>query len=129
MYELRVEDNFSAAHKLREYKGQCENLHGHTWRVQVVVRTKELDNTGLAIDFRDIKQALDSLIQVLDHTCLNELPVFKDHNPSSENIARWLYNELKNNPLLAKVKLQLVRVWESDTASAAYFEEGTVSPL
>jgi 6-pyruvoyltetrahydropterin/6-carboxytetrahydropterin synthase len=123
MYELSVDDNFSAAHQLREYKGQCENLHGHTWRVQVVVRADKLDDTGLAIDFRDIKQALTPLIQTLDHTCLNELPVFAEQNPSSENIARWLYNELCQSPLFAKVKLQFVRVWESDTASAAYFEE------
>ncbi len=123
MYELKVDEYFSAAHQLREYQGQCERLHGHTWRVQVAVRTDKLNDIGLAIDFRELKGALNPLIELLDHSCLNELPVFQKQNPSSENIACWLYNELKQNPALASVKLQLVRVWESDNASAAYFEE------
>ncbi len=122
MYELRIDDCFSAAHQLREYQGQCEKLHGHTWRVRVAVQTDELDDIGLAIDFRELKGALKPLIEMLDHSCLNELPVFEKQNPSSENIARWLYNELKQNPALASVQLQQVRVWESDAASAAYFE-------
>ena len=84
----------------------------------------KLDDIGLAIDFRELKGALKPLIKMLDHSCLNQLPVFEKQNPSSENIARWLYNELKQNPALAKVRLRLIRVWESDTASAAYFEGG-----
>ncbi len=122
MYELMVEQKFSAAHQLREYQGKCENLHGHTWSVQVVIRTEMLDKIGLAIDFRVIKKALDNLLNKLDHTCLNQLDMFLELNPSSENIARWLYNTLKENPQLADVKLHLVRVWESDTACAAYYE-------
>jgi 6-pyruvoyltetrahydropterin/6-carboxytetrahydropterin synthase len=124
MYELMVEDSFSAAHQLRNYKGKCETLHGHNWRVQVVVRAEELNEIGLAIDFAEMKQVLKSLLSRLDHTCLNQLPMFARDNPSSENIARWLYKELLISPVSAKVKLHLVRVWESDTACAAY-SEGT----
>jgi 6-pyruvoyltetrahydropterin/6-carboxytetrahydropterin synthase len=122
MYELMVEANFSAAHQLRNYQGKCESLHGHNWRVQVVVRAEGLNDIGLAIDFTELKRELKSLLAQLDHLCLNQLSMFCEDNPSSENIARWLYNELGQNPALADVKIHLVRVWESDAACAAYFE-------
>jgi 6-pyruvoyltetrahydropterin/6-carboxytetrahydropterin synthase len=122
MYELMVEDGFSAAHQLRNYKGKCENLHGHNWLVQVIVYGQDLNHIGLLIDFGIIKQVLKSLLSQLDHTCLNQLTMFCEENPSSENIARWLYEKLSQHPQLASVKIRLVRVWESDNACASYME-------
>jgi len=88
MYELKIEDSFAAAHNLRGYRGQCEELHGHNWKVEVVVRADRLDSLGLAIDFQDIKKAAKGVLKKLDHTYLNDLPVFKECNPSSELISK-----------------------------------------
>ena len=122
MYELMVEEQFAAAHQLREYQGKCENLHGHNWKVQVFVQADNLNKIGLAVDFNDIKQALRTLLAQLDHQFLNQLPDFQQLNPSSENIACWLFNKLKNDPQLKDVRLSKTVVWESDIACAAYWE-------
>lgn len=116
MFELTVESNFDAAHALRGYKGKCENLHGHTWKVQIFLRGEKLNNIGIMIDFKDIKAALGRIIDQLDHTNLNDLPQFKKDNPSSENVAKWIYEQLKKDlPQLTKVS-----VWESPTSCASY---------
>jgi len=127
MYEVMVEESFSAAHQLRGYKGECESLHGHTWKIQVVVRTEELDKLGLSIDFRRLKDVLRELIAQFDHSFLNQLPMFQQQNPSSENLARFIYEKLEGEPERGKVNLVKVIVWESPTTCAAYFKEQKTS--
>ena len=122
MYELTVSFRFGAAHCLEEYEGKCENLHGHNWRVDVSVSTEQLDKQGLAIDFRIIKELTNGVIDQLDHTFLNENHFLKGLNPTSENIARRIFEELRK-PLADKGgTLARVTVWESEDSLAAYFE-------
>lgn len=117
MYELMVEDTFDAAHALRGYEGPCENLHGHTWKVQVFIKGDKLNNIGLLADFRDIKKALRNILAEFDHKHLNELKLFKLENPSSENLAKIIFEKMKT-----KIKFTgKVTVWESATSSASYF--------
>jgi len=123
MYTLTVEMKFASAHQLRQYMGRCENLHGHSWKVQVSVTAQKLNKIGLAMDFTELKRITNEIVSPLDHTCLNSLPPFTDINPSSENIACWIFNSLKEKLLGYEVKLKSVTVWESDTASATYTEE------
>ncbi len=120
MYELTVESAFSAAHRLREYRGKCENLHGHNWIVEVTIGSKQLDNRGMVIDFRKIKQKLDRVLDRLDHTYLNELPEFKKINPTSENIAAYIYSRLKNLIRGKNIIVKKVSVWETKDSSATY---------
>jgi 6-pyruvoyltetrahydropterin/6-carboxytetrahydropterin synthase len=123
MYTLTVETKFASAHQLREYKGKCENLHGHSWKVRVSVVAQKLNEIGLAIDFTDLRHITNEIVGPLDHTCLNALPQFTDINPSSENIARWIFEALKEKLAGHRVVLKSVTVWESETASATYTEE------
>ena len=120
MYQLDVESDFAAAHQLREYRGQCENLHGHNWRVRLSVRGDTLDASGMLIDFAVLKHELRDACRALDHRFLNELPPFDRVNPTSENLARHLAEALAAR-LPAGVRVAAVRVWESDRASASYF--------
>jgi 6-pyruvoyltetrahydropterin/6-carboxytetrahydropterin synthase len=112
-WTLKVRDKFSAAHFLKEYKGKCENVHGHTFQVEVAIVVTELDRTGIGFDFTEIKKVLSAALP--DHTLLNEAYAF---NPSAENIARHLYGELKK-----RYPIKSVTVWESDDASATYSED------
>lgn len=123
MYELMIETGFASAHQLRGYKGKCENLHGHNWKVQVYVTAEKLNDIDLAIDFHDLKDMTKELVSQLDHTCLNNVFPFTEINPSSENIARWLYDSLKKRLQPYQVDISAVTIWESDTASATYYEE------
>jgi 6-pyruvoyltetrahydropterin/6-carboxytetrahydropterin synthase len=122
MYELMIETRFAAAHQLRNYKGKCENLHGHNWKVQVAVSAERLNEIGLAMDFGDIKAITNDVIGTLDHAMLNELFPFTEINPSSENIARWIYESLKKKIDTDEIEVASVTVWESDTAAATYYE-------
>jgi 6-pyruvoyltetrahydropterin/6-carboxytetrahydropterin synthase len=122
MYELMVESKFAAAHQLRGYKGKCENLHGHNWRVTVAVTAERLNEQGLAIDFNDLKKALRDVLDQLEHTFLNEIFPFTQINPSSENLAKWIYDTLAKKLNDDNVEVASVTVWESDSASASYFE-------
>lgn len=122
MYELTIETQFSAAHQLRGYKGRCEKLHGHNWRVQVSVSSERLDEIGLAIDFHELKKITNEVLLPLDHSMLNEVFPFTEINPSSENIAKWLYDSLKKMVNNDNIKLSAVTVWESEAAAATYFE-------
>ncbi|MFO8056345.1 MAG: 6-carboxytetrahydropterin synthase QueD [bacterium] len=122
MYELAVKRRFSAAHQLRGYKGKCESLHGHTYLIEVFVRSEELDRTGLAVDFKELKKVIDGELSRYDHAFLNELPPFDKDNPSAENMARVIYGGIKKG-LPEAVFLSRVLVWESEDAGAAYFEE------
>jgi 6-pyruvoyltetrahydropterin/6-carboxytetrahydropterin synthase len=122
MYELMIESHFSAAHQLRGYKGKCENLHGHNWRVQVVVSEERVGEIGLVIDFHEFKRIVNEVLLTLDHSVLNEVFPFTEINPSSENIAKWLYDTIKKKIANKKISVSSVSVWESETASATYFE-------
>jgi len=123
MYELMVESSFSSAHQLRGYKGECEKLHGHNWKVQVHVVAEKLNELDMAIDFHELKDFVGEVIAPLDHGFLNELFPFTEKNPSSENIAKWIFDSLKKKVNDGNLRLSAVTVWESETTSATYFEE------
>jgi len=123
MYKLKVVTSFAAAHNLNNYQGECENLHGHNWRVEVSVTAKDLDKAGLCIDFKILKAETKELLNTLDHKYLNELDCFKGDSPSSENISRYVYKELSSKLNDGNVKVDMITVWESDFACASYYEE------
>ncbi len=118
-----AETCFSAAHQLRGYKGECEKLHGHNWKVQVYVIAERLNEIDIAIDFHELKRLTDEVIAPLDHGFLNDIFPFTEKNPSSENIAKWIYDSLRKRLNDDNIHLSAVTVWESETSSAAYFEE------
>ena len=120
MYELKVETHFAAAHNLRDFKGKCENLHGHNWKIEVWVTADELDQAELVMDFGDIKKHTNEVLDILDHQYLNDLDFFKSHNPSSENIARFIYEKLASRINSETVRVSKVSAWESPTACASY---------
>lgn len=122
MYELKIVSQFAAAHQLREYRGGCENLHGHNWKIEVFVKGEKLGPDGLLIDFRLIKAATQKVLNDLDHAFLNELEHFTEINPSSENIARYIYESLDRELTGGQVRVSRVSAWESDTACASYGE-------
>ena len=120
MYRLMVESGFAAAHQLKEYAGKCEGLHGHNWRVQVMVKTDRLNPIGLGIDFKVLKRILNDILSRLDHSFLNDIEPFQAQNPSSENLACYIYGEYLKHLEGESVKLDWVRVWESTSAYAQY---------
>ena len=122
MYDLSIETQFSAAHQLRGYKGKCEELHGHNWRVQITVNSDRLNDIGLAIDFHELKDMAADVLSSLDHSFLNDVFPFTEINPSSENIARWIYESMKKKLSDSPCNIASVTVWESETASATYYE-------
>lgn len=123
MYRLMIETSFASAHQLRGYQGKCENLHGHNWKVHVFVDSDRLNEIDIAIDFHDLKRMTNELISQLDHKFLNDIYPFTKKNPSSENIAKWIFDSLKDKlKTYENLKISSVTVWESDTASATYYE-------
>jgi 6-pyruvoyltetrahydropterin/6-carboxytetrahydropterin synthase len=120
MYEITVEKHFEAAHFLRGYKGKCENVHGHRYRVVVRIEAEKLNNIDLAYDFTDLKKHLRGILERYDHTCLNDVPPFDKVNPSAENIAATIYNELKEKLAPDTVTLTCVEAWESPGQGVAY---------
>jgi 6-pyruvoyltetrahydropterin/6-carboxytetrahydropterin synthase len=120
MYELKVTSRFAAAHNLRNFYGKCEDLHGHNWFVEVYVAADGLDDAGLVLDFGVIKKHLKDVLELIDHKYLNDLDYFKANNPSSENIAKFIYENLAPHVENDKVKLTRVSAWESDNACASY---------
>ena len=122
MYELKIISQFAAAHCLREFKGKCEHLHGHNWRVEVYLQALNLDRIGLVKDFGEIKETTGEVLNGLDHKYLNDLPPFLQENPSSENIARYLFAELSRRLNDARIRVSKVSVWESDTSCASYMD-------
>jgi len=124
MYEIMIQESFSAAHRLRNYGGRCEELHGHNWRVDVVVGAKQLDSTGLAMDFKELRQHTREILSSLDHAFLNELDPFQEMNPSSENIARFIFQGLEAKMAGRGVSVVRVNVWESDHSCASYLGDG-----
>ena len=118
MYSLKVQGTFSSAHNLRGYKGKCEDLHGHNWVVEIVISSAQLDNIGMVLDFKYLKKKLNAILEQMDHKYLNKLSFFKRVNPTSENIAKYIYKKLKPQIHL----LSCVTVWENSTSSATYEE-------
>jgi len=123
MYELKISTQFAAAHQLRGLEGGCENLHGHNWKIEVCVQGDTLGNDGLLIDFRVIKGETKKIMDELDHKFLNELAVFKNTEPSSENIARYIFESLLQRLNTKNVKIRKVTAWESESACASYWIE------
>ncbi|MBF8258159.1 MAG: hypothetical protein HW377_533 [Actinobacteria bacterium] len=123
LYSLTVRSSFAAAHLLREYQGNCERLHGHNWQVEATVEAEELDARGMALDFREMKAALHDILARLDHKHLNEIPPFDTQNPSSENIARYIYGEMEGR-IAGPARLARVTVWESEDARAEFTRRG-----
>ncbi len=122
MYELKIITHFSAAHRLRDFHGVCENLHGHNWKIEVYVEGKKLGKEGILCDFKLIKEKTEKILKELDHSYLNELPFFKEENPSSENIARYIFIALSKELNDGNIRVAKVTAWESDTACASYYE-------
>ena len=125
MFSIKVEADFSSAHNLRGYKGKCEALHGHNWRVEVEVYSGLLDKTGMVLDFKYLKAKLNKILDRLDHKYLNKIVYFKKYNPTSENIAKYIFDNFsaslnKFNPVAG---LKSVTVWESERSSATYYGE------
>ncbi|MDD3268903.1 MAG: 6-carboxytetrahydropterin synthase QueD [Syntrophomonadaceae bacterium] len=119
-FAVSLVQDFAAAHWLNNYQGNCKNIHGHTWKVEVVIAGNQLDDVGMLVDFRDLKKTLVSILEVFDHSLLNEVSPFDTINPTAENIARHIHQEI------AKVypahKIEFVKVWESPAAWASYNE-------
>ncbi|MFH1961600.1 MAG: 6-carboxytetrahydropterin synthase QueD [bacterium] len=118
MYKVMVEREFSAAHHINEYQGECQRLHGHNWRIQIIACSNILNKLGIVVDFRDMENALDKVIQPLDHQCLNQLSEFSEKNPTSETIAEHIYTQL--TLLSPDIPVTEVRVWETSTKYGAY---------
>ena len=123
MFELEISREFSAAHQLRGYNGDCSKLHGHNYRIGAVLRAKQLDEIGIAVDFKKLKAALDEIILEFDHTNLSENPLFADVNPTSEMIAMVIYKKLKAKINDGNVSLYGIKVYESCSSSAMYYED------
>lgn len=121
MYEVMIEEEFSAAHALRGYKGKCENLHGHNWKVEVYVRGDRLDEVGMLIDFTKLKEATREVMRLLDHQNLNELKPFDiELNPSSEHLAGFILHKVAEKMDTDRARVYKVRVWETPSTSATY---------
>ncbi|MCX7990727.1 MAG: 6-carboxytetrahydropterin synthase QueD [Proteobacteria bacterium] len=121
MYKAGVWDHFSSAHYLRNYQGKCENLHGHNWKVEVVVKGEDLDKSGMLIDFGNLKKYLKEILDLLDHKCINEeIDYFKEKSPSSENLARYIYDKLTEKIKDFDVSIDYVKVFESENSFAIY---------
>lgn len=121
MFELDITKSFSAAHELSNYNGPCANLHGHNWNVQVFVMAENLNEIGIAMDFRKLKAELGRILERYDHHCLNDLPEFQNENPTSENIAKHIYHELSDLLNQPGLRVSKVRVCESDSSGATYW--------
>ncbi len=122
MFEVSIKTHFAAAHWLKNYRGKCENLHGHNWLVEVTVSCEEVDEIGIAIDFSELKQITRDVLSMFDHKCLNEVPPFDKLNASSENISRFLYYEISKNLTEHNAQIKKVSVWESERAWATFYE-------
>jgi 6-pyruvoyltetrahydropterin/6-carboxytetrahydropterin synthase len=123
MFELKITNHFAGAHNLRNFYGKCENLHGHNWFVEARVRSDDTDSNGLVMDFAVIKKLLHDVLELVDHKYLNELPWFKETNPTSENIARFIFDRLApgvRDASEGRARLYSVSAWESDNAAATY---------
>jgi len=122
MFDLSTETQFSSAHQLRGYKGKCEALHGHNWRVQVTISSDKLNDIGIVIDFHELRAIVNEAIAPLDHSFLNDVFPFTEINPSSENMAKWIYESIRKKINERNCTVSSVTVWENETSSATYYE-------
>ncbi len=125
MFEVTVEDTFAAGHYLRNYKGKCENPHGHNYKVRVTLQGAELDHAGLLLDFKDLKVVLKPVVDYLDHQMMNDIEPFTTVNPSAENLAKYFYDEtsrLLHGKTNGRVSVKEVTIWETDTTTARYYK-------
>src|SRR3970040_217157 len=136
MFQVSVDETFAAGHALRGYRGKCENVHGHNYKVQVTLEGPALGSIGLLYDFKDLKDAIHGTIRKLDHQFLNEVAPFDAVNPSAENLAKYFYEEVtrlltegspQGNPS-APCAIKHVTVWKTDTTTASYFKDGVSEP-
>jgi len=122
MFVLKIVTDFAAAHSLRDYPGNCSRLHGHNWGVEVKVQSKVLDETGIAIDFREIKNQTKEVANRLDHFYLNDIKPFDEINPTAENIAKYFFDELKKLINTDTVSVKEVTIWETPRSAVTYSE-------
>jgi 6-pyruvoyltetrahydropterin/6-carboxytetrahydropterin synthase len=123
MFEVSVEHSFSAGHALRNYKGKCENVHGHNYKVQVTLAGIQLNAEGLLMDFVELRAAIKGLLEKLDHHFLNDIPPFDQLNPSAENLAKYICDAIEPQARNHGLRVQGVTIWETDTTSATYRPE------
>lgn len=121
MYEITVKGNFSSAHNLREYRGKCEAIHGHNWKVEVSIICEDLNPEGMVMDFTIARNILDQILDELDHKYINDVKPFDEVNPTSENIAKFIFQEFVKK-IEGKLKVKRVTVWETDNSCASYYE-------
>lgn len=121
MYKLNVKTHFSSAHNLRGYEGLCKNVHGHNWKVRACIQSKETDEIGMAIDFGILKQHLNQIMEYLDHKLLNEVEPFTTINPTSENLAKYIFEVLSAKLNDGNSAVAEIEVWENDNSSAIYY--------
>ncbi len=120
MFEISVEETFAAGHALRGYRGKCEKVHGHNYKVLVTVEGEKLDSAGLLVDFVEVKRLLRAVIDRLDHEFLNDVPPFDALNPSAENMAKYFYDEISQALPASPARISSVKIWETDTSTATY---------
>jgi 6-pyruvoyltetrahydropterin/6-carboxytetrahydropterin synthase len=123
MFEISVEHTFAAGHALRQYKGKCENIHGHNYKVRVTIAGDKLNAAGLLMDFVDMRAAIKKCVETLDHRFLNDIPPFDQSNPSAENIAKYVCDRIEPETKNQGLRVHSVTVWETDTTSATYRPE------
>ena len=123
VYEIYVKDHFAAAHALKGYDGNCSNLHGHNWIIEAYIQCRKINKLGISIDFRDVKGVLKDVLSKLDHTNLNDIAEFGAINPTSENLAKFLFIELSLRLNTESTKVKKIMVFESPGCGSAYWEE------
>ncbi len=122
MYEIVIKSDFSGAHNLRGYRGRCERLHGHNWKIEARFKTDILDEIGMTVDFKILKSKLKNVLKKVDHAYLNKLNAFKKKNPSAENIAKYIYEGIRSSIRKKGLSIKSISVWESETSCATYYE-------
>ena len=120
MFEVIVKGDIASAHFLRNYEGKCKHLHGHTWLIEITIQREELNDIGMVEDFIVLKKQLKDFLVHIDHVCLNDLDYFKKVNPTTENIAKYIYQNFSK--IIHPLRIKQVRVWESDSSSVVYYE-------
>ena len=121
-YQLKANIEFSAAHALRDYPGDCARIHGHNWKIEAEIEASALDALGIGVDFKEIKKALNEIVAPYDHQYINEIPPFDKLNPTAENIAAWIYQTLAPQINTERVKMKAITLWETNRASVRYTE-------
>ena len=123
MFRITIVFHFSGAHNLRNYKGKCEALHGHNWKVEVAVKSSKLDKAGMVMDFSELKKLTHDVLNDLDHKYLNDIDYFKEHNPSSEELARYIFEKLEDPIAKRECVLEKISVWETDSSCATFHKD------